>query len=178
MFFRRRGARHDFAPESIELCYDKAIGKARPVDAIDESAVTTVARAHDGQMRRRCQVPQVGRGNHRIVFCEQHGRRTAQRREPRSTNFHQRCRRHGESINRKTARQGTAHVLDKPRRPSASAGPMRGAQRRVASTISAVVPGNRHTPDRPPLELATPPFLTVPNDSVRSENVRSLGKQC
>src|ERR1700722_3326791 len=81
---RTRGARRDIPPEPIELCDDEAIRKARRVDSLDESAVTAVARAHDGQMGGWCQARQVLRWNHRIVLCEQHGRRTGQGREPRA----------------------------------------------------------------------------------------------
>jgi hypothetical protein len=92
--------------------------------------------------------------------------------ERRPANIHQRCRGHRQPVNRKTAGQGTTHVLDKTRRAFASPGPMCRAQRRVARALSTMVPGYRITPDRPSSELGTPPFLTVPVDS-RAENRRA-----
>ena len=41
--------------------------------------MTAVTRAHDDQIRGRCQAHQVFRWNHRIVLCEQHGRRHCDR---------------------------------------------------------------------------------------------------
>ena len=58
---RIREARRGFARELIELRDDEAIGKAWCVDSLEESAVTSVTRAHDGQMRGRCQARQVFR---------------------------------------------------------------------------------------------------------------------
>jgi hypothetical protein len=83
----------------------------------------------------------------------------------RTAHLHQRSRGHRQSANWQTARQGTAHVLDQARRPFASAGPMCRAQRRVARTLSTMVPSYRNTADRPTLGLGTPPFLTVPIDN-------------
>ena len=67
---RTRRARRNFPPEPIELRDDEAIRKARRVDSLHKSAVTAVARAHDGQMRGWCQARQVFRRDHRIILCK------------------------------------------------------------------------------------------------------------
>src|ERR1700735_4045489 len=55
---------------ALEVRDDEAIGKARPVESPEESAMAAVARAHDGEIRRRRESHQIGRRNHRIVLRE------------------------------------------------------------------------------------------------------------
>jgi hypothetical protein len=45
---------------------------------------------------------------------------------------------------------------------------MRGAQRRTAKSLPTMVPSRRDQPSRPTLALATPPFLSVPDDKLRA----------
>jgi hypothetical protein len=80
-------------------------------------------------------------------------------------NCHKHRRRDAQSVSWKTARKGPAHVLDQARCSFAPEGPMRSAQLRAATTLSTMVPGRRDPPSRATVALATPPFLTVPNDS-------------